>query len=69
MLQLVRRLNFLLALEHAHILAVVQNANNLLILRLHDTDILQHLINLCLAQSDARCLRLQHQRHICLVLR
>ena len=38
-------------------------------LRLYNADILQHLVHLRLAKGNARRLRLQHQRYICLVLR
>lgn len=36
---------------------------------MYNADILQHLVHLRLAKGNARRLRLQHQRYICLVLR
>ena len=60
-LQLVGCLDFLLALEHAHILAVVQNTNNLLVLCLYNSDVLQHLVHLRLAKGNSRRLRLQNK--------
>ena len=60
MLQLVGRLDFFLALEHAHIFAVVQNADDLLVLRLHNADVLQHFVHLSIVQTDTSCFRLQH---------
>ena len=69
MLQLVGSLDLLLAFKHAHVLTVVQNADNLLVLRLHDADVLQHLVHRRLTKGNTSRLGLQHQRHVGLVLR
>lgn len=59
-LKLRRHMHLVKALEHTHLVAVIQNTHDFIVTTHQNFHVLQQLVDLRLAQSDARRFRLQH---------